>query len=139
MSPAPLKDAGNALLALATMDRKTLAKRWATVFGSPAPPAVQVTLLRSALAWHYEIGHEAEAELAQLLRRMRRHATSSAPASALAPGTRLLREWQGQTHHVTVLSGGFYYDSKTYASLTAIARHITGTAWSGPRFFGLKS
>ena len=57
----------------------------------------------------------------------------------LAPGTRLLREWQGQTHHVTVLDHGFEYAGKTYRSLTAITRLITGTPWSGPQFFGLRS
>lgn len=57
----------------------------------------------------------------------------------LAPGTRLLREWQGQTHHVTVLASGFEYSGRTWRSLTAISRSITGTAWSGPLFFGLRS
>ena len=69
---------------------------------------------------------------------LRRAASSSASAS-LSPGTRLLREWQGQTHHVTVLPSGFEYDGKVFRSLTAIARLITGTAWSGPLFFGLRS
>ena len=51
----------------------------------------------------------------------------------------LLREWQGQTHHVTVVEGGFEYDGKVWRSLSAIARSITGTPWSGPAFFGLKA
>ena len=55
----------------------------------------------------------------------------------LAPGTRLLREWQGATHHVTVGAAGFAYRGANYRSLSAIARRITGTAWSGPLFFGL--
>lgn len=64
---------------------------------------------------------------------------SAAPTARLGPGTRLLRDWQGQTHHVTVLAQGFEYNNMTYRSLTAIARQITGTAWSGPLFFGLRS
>ncbi|MEQ8504353.1 MAG: DUF2924 domain-containing protein [Rhodospirillales bacterium] len=55
----------------------------------------------------------------------------------LAPGARLVREWQGQAHHVEVLSDGFAYEGETYGSLSEVARTITGARWSGPRFFGL--
>src|SRR5206468_814524 len=54
------------------------------------------------------------------------------------PGTRLIREWQGRTHEVLVLDDGFSWQGAQYRSLSAIARKITGTAWSGPLFFGLK-
>jgi hypothetical protein len=57
---------------------------------------------------------------------------------ALAPGARLVREWQGRTHQVTVLAAGFEYAGQTYRSLSAIARTITGTPWSGPAFFGVR-
>ncbi len=56
----------------------------------------------------------------------------------MKPGVRLLREWNGETHEVTVLELGFEYRSTRYRSLSMIARVITGTRWSGPRFFGLK-
>ena len=57
---------------------------------------------------------------------------------SIKPGTRLLREWQGQTHEVIAESTGqFLYRGKTYCSLSAIARAITGTRWSGPTFFGI--
>jgi len=138
MRADPIDEAGSILVTLAGMDRKALAKHWATVFGHPAPAGAQVTLLRSALAWHYQIGHEAETEVATVIRRLRRQAASSTPTTMLTPGTRLLREWQGQTHHVTVVTDGFEYDGTTYRSLTAISRQITGTAWSGPLFFGLR-
>ena len=55
------------------------------------------------------------------------------------PGTRLIREWQGRTHEVTVLEQGFQWNGETYRSLSAIARAITGTRWNGHVFFGLKS
>ncbi|MGV6872595.1 DUF2924 domain-containing protein [Pseudochelatococcus sp. B33] len=55
----------------------------------------------------------------------------------LRPGARLLREWNGRTHIVDVIENGFVHEAKIYRSLTAIARAITGTHWSGPRFFGL--
>jgi len=56
----------------------------------------------------------------------------------LKPGTRLVREWQGRTYEVLVLDDGFSWQSTRHRSLSAIARKITGTAWSGPLFFGLK-
>lgn len=53
------------------------------------------------------------------------------------PGSRLQREWHGQTHTVDVIAGGFRFEGTEYRSLSAIARKITGARWSGPRFFGL--
>ena len=62
-----------------------------------------------------------------------------APAPSLAPGTQLVREWGGQTHHVLMEEKGqCSYRGQTYPSLSALARHITGAHWSGPRFFGVK-
>ena len=52
-------------------------------------------------------------------------------------GTRLIREWQGTEHCVTVTRDGFEWQGRPYKSLSAIARTITGESWSGPRFFGL--
>jgi hypothetical protein len=53
-------------------------------------------------------------------------------------GTRLIRQWEGKTHQVTVGESGFEYNGESYKSLSVIARLITGTRWSGPLFFGLK-
>jgi hypothetical protein len=53
-------------------------------------------------------------------------------------GTILMREWHGITHHVTVTEDGFLWNGKPHRSLSSIARAITGTAWNGPRFFGLR-
>jgi hypothetical protein len=58
---------------------------------------------------------------------------------SLKPGTKLVRSWHGKTFTITVLQDGFEYDGKRYGSLSQIACLITGTRWSGPRFFGLKS
>ena len=55
----------------------------------------------------------------------------------LAPGARLMREWGGRTHVIDVIEGGYVFEAKIYPSLTAIAGKITGSHWSGPRFFGL--
>lgn len=59
------------------------------------------------------------------------------PSLALKPGARLVREWRGRTHTVTVTDDGFEYDGTNYLSLTRIVKEITGAHWSGPRFFGL--
>jgi hypothetical protein len=59
------------------------------------------------------------------------------PAQKISRGARLVREWNGRTHTVTVQEEGFRYAGRSYRSLTAIAREITGAHWSGPRFFGL--
>ncbi len=61
------------------------------------------------------------------------------PSLSLKPGARLVREWRGRTHTVTVTEDGFEYAGTLYPSLTKIAKRITGTHWSGPRFFGLEA
>ncbi len=61
----------------------------------------------------------------------------SMPSLSLKPGARLVREWHGRTHAVTVTEDGFDYAGANYPSLTKIAKRITGAHWSGPRFFGL--
>ena len=57
----------------------------------------------------------------------------------ISPGAHLVREWNGRTYQVEVVDGGYRMDGKIWPSLSAIARHITGTTWSGPRFFGPNS
>ncbi|TGQ33408.1 DUF2924 domain-containing protein [Mesorhizobium sp. M00.F.Ca.ET.216.01.1.1] len=63
----------------------------------------------------------------------------TAPPQSPPPkvGSRLMREWNGRMHIVEVVDDGFVLDGKTYGSLSAVARRITGAHWSGPRFFGL--
>ena len=58
--------------------------------------------------------------------------------ASLRPGTILVREWRGVSHRVVVLDAGFEHDGKQYRSLSEIARTISGTRWSGPRFFGVE-
>lgn len=142
MKVTPADTVSAALATLAELDRAALAELWAQVFGCPAPRRVQANLLRSALAWQAQMAHQAgsgSGSAERSIRRLRRAVGSAPSPGRPSPGTRLLRDWQGQTHHVTVLSQGFEYQGTTYRSLTAIARQITGTAWSGPLFFGLRA
>jgi hypothetical protein len=60
------------------------------------------------------------------------------PDRRLKAGTVLVREYQGERHTVTVVSGGYVWRESTYASISTIARPITGTAWNGPRLLGLR-
>jgi hypothetical protein len=62
---------------------------------------------------------------------------SNPKARALKPGVRLVREWNGRSYVVDVVEDGFVLDGRSYRSLSALAFHITGAHWSGPRFFGL--
>jgi hypothetical protein len=80
----------------------------------------------------------ARRELTNLLPRAQGGRGAAAATRRLKPGTRLQRTWQGRTHVVTVTDKGFDYQGKAHASLSVIARQITGTPWSGPAFFGLK-
>ena len=126
----------DALTELRALDRTTLAERWQAVFGQPAPRYCHVDLLRSALGWEIQaaatgLSRASRRRIVQALRR-------PAGSPALSAGTQLLREWNGRAHRVTVLDCGFDYRGSTYRSLSAIAHAITGTRWSGPRFFGVR-
>jgi Protein of unknown function (DUF2924) len=129
------EEISRALAALAQMPRPELAACWEVAFNHPAPPRVHSTLLRCALAWDLQM--KASGWTPARIRKLLRQA---ADGDAVAQtGTRLVREWQGRMHQVTVLPSGYDYEGTFYSSLTAIARQITGVSWSGPRFFGLKA
>ena len=72
-----------------------------------------------------------------LAREFEKGARSFDPGGALKTGTTLVRQWRGHTHTVLVREDGFEYEGHRYRSLTVIAERITGTHWSGPRFFGV--
>ena len=125
--------------------RDVLLALWLETWGLPAPARTRVEMLRRGLA------HRAQEDIygslsANAQRRLLRIAAGrdegairrAKPGPSLSPGTRLLREWQGNTHQVTVLDNGFDYRGTIYRSLSHIARDITGTRWSGPLFFGLR-
>ena len=80
---------------------------------------------------------EASASTSPSSRSRRAKKASPAFRPPPAPGTRLMREWNGRMHVVDITDQGVLFDGKLYRSLTAVAKRITGTHWSGPRFFGL--
>ena len=115
-----------------------LASVLAALPGVTAPPRLRAETLRRLLA--YEMQARTLGDLtAQDQRTLRAVADGRAgrDASVASPGTHLVRYWKGRTYRVEVSETGYVLDGTTYASLSAVARQITGTAWSGPRFFGL--
>ena len=108
------------------------------------PPKISRDLLVLALGYrlqeleHGGLGKATLRKLRMLAKTL--HATGRigpTPSLSLKPGARLVREWHGRTHSVTVTEDGFEYAGTSYPSLTKIAKKITGAHWSGPRFFGL--
>ena len=142
------------LAELETMNTAALQVEWRRLFRSQ-PPSLSRDLLMRAIGYRYQeiaFGGLSKAA-ARKLRTLADAAkaantvTAASPAgdnrqvpvarTVLMPGARLVREWHGRTHSVTVTETGFDYAGRNYRSLTEIAREITGTHWSGPRFFGL--
>jgi hypothetical protein len=125
------------------MSLDDLRQEWRSLYGR-GPPRISRDLLRLGVAYrrqelqHGGLGKATLRKLATLAKTLRQTGrVGPAPTLNLKTGTRLVREWHGRTHTVTVTEDGFEYDGASYASLTKIARAITGAHWSGPRFFGL--
>ena len=134
------------LAALPTTPIAQLKQQWRELFGKEPPPFNKAYIV-SRLAYRIQelayggLKPETRARLEALgeqldggnvvLRRIR---ADSRPL----PGTRLVREWQGVQHVVTIRADDFEFEGRPYQSLSAIARHITGTRWNGWMFFGLK-
>lgn len=125
------------LAALEDMSSSDLRSHWQRRTGEIAP-RISPKLLRLALAW--ELQAEALGGLSratqQKLDQLGAGKTRTAPAT---PGTRLVREWQGKAHVVTVGADKVIrWEDREYRSLSQVAKAITGTHWSGPAFFGLR-
>jgi hypothetical protein len=132
------------LAALERMSPAQLRNEWREAFREPAPN-FSPDLLARGIAYRLQervYGGLADAtrrELKRLVRELERTGEISGEREIqIKPGTRLVREWGGRTHHITVTEAGFSYDDRQFTSLSQIASAITGTKWSGPRFFGLK-
>ena len=123
----------------------TLRRLWEQAHGTPPPPGLGRELLTRAISWkeqeqrHGGLAPALKRELSRLADQLERSGDLDVERQlSLKTGTRLVREWHGRTRHVTVLEQGFLFEDRRYASLTQIARDVTGAHWSGPRFFGLR-
>ena len=108
------------------------------------PPRISRDLLVLALGYrlqeiaHGGLGKAARRKLQTMAKALRTTGrVGPTPSLGLKSGARLVREWRGRTHTVTITDDGFEYGGTSYPSLTKIAKKITGAQWSGPRFFGL--
>ena len=124
-----------------------LKSQWQLTFGNPASAYTSRDFLIQNLVYHTQVkqygglSRKAQRRLQHLYETFKKDPDFRPPSSkpVLKAGTRLIRKWQGNVHSVTVLTNTFEYLDKEYKSLSAIARLITGTRWSGPMFFGLKT
>ena len=131
---------------LRTRGDDELRERWRNLYGTEPPGKIHRSLLIPAIAYRMQ-----ENALGGLRPAARRHLMRVAgnaaggrpapgyPSLSPKPGTVLVRDWGGVTHQVKVLEDGILFRSKRYKSLSEVARAITGSRWSGPLFFGLKS
>ena len=133
-----------ALDALSLLDPQELNARWKALYGSDPPDRLRRPLMIQALA--YRLQEQALGGLKPAARRLLRSVAGGADTrrqtDAKRPvkeGAVLIREWHGIRHQVTALKDGFKFREKRFQSLSKIAGEITGTRWSGPLFFGLKS
>lgn len=134
------------LAAISSLPREVLVGRWTVAYGRPPPKGISRRLLEYAAAYHLQaraLG-DLKAGVRRKLRQLGGPGQNGAPAApppnprkTLPPGSRLVRDWNGRSHTVEVTETGFLYGGQQYRSLSSVARTITGTRWSGPRFFGL--
>lgn len=121
-------------------NRPELTAAWTEAFGSAPPPHMSRGFLQKALTYHTQC--KEFGGLSKQTQRVLKAIESGKPVSAatarnLKPGAHLVREWNGRTYQVAIVDWGYQFDGHTYGSLTAIAKRITGTNWSGPRFFSV--
>jgi len=129
-----------ALEDLRALGREDLSKAWQALHGKAPPPRMSQVFMRRVLAYEIQVQHHgglSKAALKDLAQKDGKKKQSSQTGPGLKPGGRLLREWNGITNVVDVTEDGFLWGGETYRSLSVIARTITGSHWSGPRFFGL--
>jgi hypothetical protein len=124
-----------------SLGKDDLRARWSTLFGKTPPPALTKDLLGRMIAWRIQEkfygGHD-KATLRLLDGLARGKLAKPATKPQLRPGTVLMREHRAVRHTVTVSPDGFVWQDRTYPSLSAVARAITGTSRNSRRFFGLR-
>ena len=124
---------------LSAASRQELLLRWEKLNGCPAPDGLSTSLLRRGVIYDEQAKHYGGLSPAHRKTLLQIAASkTAAPPASMKAGARLVREWNGIAHTVDIVENGFRYREKAYASLTAIAKEITGAHWSGPRFFGIK-
>ena len=125
-------------------DRLKLISSWRRIYGSTPPKGLSRHTLELAVTYKKQAQQHGGLSIDktnQLIKFAHAGKGATQPSSfsiQAKPGARLIREWHGQTYVVDILESGYLWREAVYKSLTEIAREITGTQWSGPRFFGLR-
>lgn len=134
------------LAGLPHLDRWELLERWRVLYGTAPPSHISRPILVRAIAYRMQeqVFGGLKPATRRLLQRVAEEIRAGKPITSvqsptLKPGTRLLREWNRTTHEVIVLEDGVLFRGKHHRSLSEVARLITGSRWSGPRFFGLRA
>lgn len=118
------------------LDRPACIENWREAFGRPPPKHLSQPFMKKVLIW--ELQTEVLGGVsAKTQRRLKQITAGKAVPTVVKPGSHLVREWNGRNYQVEVTEDGYVMDGRTWRSLSAIARHITGARWSGPRFFGV--
>src|SRR5215213_7019101 len=127
---------------LTQLDSTALRARWRQLYRRHPPKKLSRDLLALAVAWKLQeramggLSAMTKRQLAEVAQTLDgKSDLAKARKVSLKPGARIVRPWGGETHEVVVLEAGFLWRDKAWNSLSVIAREITGTRWSGPRFF----
>ncbi|WP_171210389.1 MULTISPECIES: DUF2924 domain-containing protein [unclassified Ruegeria] len=118
-------------------DRASCLDRWRETFGRSPPKYLSPLFMKQVLIWETQ-NRALGGVSVKTTRRLKQIAAGKALPTTAKPGSHLVREWNGRTYQVEVVEGGYVMDGKSWRSLSAIAKHITGAHWSGPRFFGVQ-
>lgn len=121
------------------LGRQARLDAWQKAFRVKAPRYAQESLLNLALNWHQQMQQNALRKGQSGQKRLNKLLACKKQRLNLTPGTYLIRTFQQKRYSVLVLPQGFLLNGQTFKSLSAVARHITGTTWSGRTFFGIKS
>ena len=127
------------------MSRSQLLDLWQSVYRKVAPAGIRREILIPFLAYKIQentyggLKPSIRAELRRIAQSLKSNPDGLLGRSRIKPGTRILRRWRGEMHEVFVTESAYEYRGTRYRSLSEIARCVTGTRWSGPAFFGLKT
>jgi hypothetical protein len=138
-------DLSELVRALSETDTAQLRKQWAILYGLPPAPRISRELLIRGIGYRLQedacggLSKVSGNQLVRLARDLSRGRGIPSCYSQIAKsGTKLIREWKGTVHEVIVTPDGYQWRGNLCRSLSEIARAITGTRWSGPRFFGVE-
>ena len=142
-APATTRAIERDLDRISSLGAEDLRREWRKLYGTDAPK-ISRDLLALGVGYKFQeiqhggLGKATRRKLRTIAKTLRKTGRVGAtPSLSLKPGARLVREWRGRTHTITVTEDGFEYAGASYSSLTKIANKISGGHWSGPRFFGL--